>query len=293
MIRLSLVFISILSVLPAPAASQERTNRKGPVVRQADRILIESNDPKSLFRFFSETLRLPVAWPIAEHETYTSGSISTGNVTLEIYRYGAGKDTAGKARYTGLSLEPYPLDDALQELRIIGIPYNPPQIHTSFLPNRSEGTAWTTVELPSLSHPALPVSLFEYSPLFLNVAVRRMQFGNRLALNEGGPLGIASMHLIVLESANAVEDEAEWIRLLGKPKPDGDLHAVLGPAFRIVQGSTNGVQKIVLKVKSLERAEAFLREQKLLGKKNKEEIFIDSTGIQGLRISLIEGTSGT
>ena len=185
-------------------------------------------------------------------------------------------------------MEPYPLEDALQELRIIGIPYDPPKVHTSILPDGTEGAAWKEVELPSLSYPALAVSLFEYNPLYLNAGVRRQQFGNRLALKGGGPLGIVSMHAIFLESTDVKKDESEWIRLLGKPDPDGYLHAVLGPAFRVVQGSQNCIQKVVLKVKSLARAEAFLKRQNLLGARSKEEIFLNPSGVQGLRISLTE-----
>ena len=283
-----IVFIVLFFISLPLGTSQERTKRRGPVVRQADRILIESNDPSALFKVFSETLHLPVAWQFAEHETYSSGSVSTGNVTLELYRYGARRSADVNARYAGLSLEPYPLEDALQELRIIGIPYDPPKVHTSILPDGTEGAAWKEVELPSLSYPALAVSLFEYNPLYLNAGVRRQQFGNRLALDGGGPLGIVSMHAIFLESTDVKKDESEWIRLLGKPDPDGYLHAVLGPAFRVVQGSQNCIQKVVLKVKSIARAEAFLKRQNLLGTRSKEEIFLRPSGVQGLRISLTE-----
>jgi len=288
MIRSSLAFLVTLMLTLAPAAAQERQKRKSPVVSQVDRILVESGDPQSLFDLFSETLQMPVAWPITENPDYTSGSISTGEIVLEFFRYGARENTAAKARYTGLTFEPYPMEDALQELRIIGIPYDPPQIQRSILPNRSEGTAWTSVKLPTLSYPLMSVSLFEYSPYYLNVAVRRMQFRNRLTLDGGGPLGIVSTHLIVLESVEAEKDEAEWIRLLGKKKPDGYLHAVLGPAFQIVNGSGNRIDRIVLKVKSLDRAETFLKEKKLMGKKNEGEIYIDPAAIQGLKISVIE-----
>ena len=286
--RRSFFIIAILSMALAPAASQERTKRKGPVVRQADRILIESGDPGALFNFFAETLKLPVAWPLTEQQAYTSGSVSTGDIVLEMYRYGHQKEKPATARYTGLSFEPYPLEEALQELRIIGIPYEPPQPQVSILPDRTKGTAYTTVNIPSLSTPLLHVSLVEYSEQFLQVNVRRKQWGNRLLLNGGGPLGIESMHAIVLETVNHKNYETEWIRLLGKPDKKGYLHAVLGPAFHIIPGTKNSIQRIVLKVKALERAEAFLREQNLLGNKGNGEIFLEPSEVQGLHISLVE-----
>lgn len=288
MLNRSFAVIAILALTLVSAASQERTKRKGPVVRQADRIQIESSDPATLFSFFADTLRLPVVWPLTEQQAYTSGSVSTGDIVLEMYRFGDQKETPAKARYTSLSFEPYPLGDALQELRIIGIPYDPPQPHASTLPDGTEGTAYKTVNLPSFSTMLLPVSLIEYSNEFLQVNVRRKQWGNRLLLNGGGPLGIESTYAIVLESSNFKNYEAEWIRLFGKPKPDGYLHAVLGPAFRIIPGSNSGIQRIVLKVKSLARAERVLKVQKLLGDKKKGEIFLKPSAVQGLHISLIE-----
>ncbi|MBN2242716.1 MAG: hypothetical protein JW793_08495 [Acidobacteria bacterium] len=285
--RCLFIFAFLAAALPF-GASQGRTKRKGPVVRQADRILIESGGPEALFNFFADTLRLPVAWPLAARQDYTSGGVSTGDIVLEIYRYGKREDGPASARYAGLSCEPYPLEDALQELRIIGIPYDAPEQHISTLPDGTEGTAYTTVNLPSLSHPTLPVSFIEYSDKFLQVSVRRKQWGNRLLLNGGGPLGIRSTHAIVLESANFKKDEAEWIRLLGKPDADGCLHAVLGPAFRIVPGSKSGIERIVLRVQSLTRAEAFLKEHALLGKEENGEIFLKPSAVQELAISLVE-----
>ena len=77
-------------------------------------------------------------------------------------------------------------------------------------------------------------------------------------------------------------------RLLDKPDPNGYLHAVLGPAFRIVKGSQNRIGTIVLKVRSLDHAEAFLKKENLMGTRNKEEILLKPSGFQGLRIALQE-----
>jgi len=284
--RIILYFLFIL--IPGYTIAQGEGYGQDSIIRQADRILIESNDPEALFTLFTETLHIPVAWPMRDHGTYTSGSVNAGDVTLEFYSYGTSRIAGSQARYTSLFLEPYSLEEALRKLRIKGIPYDKPEFHGSTLPDGSKETEWTTVKLPTLSSNSLPVTLFEYSPLFLNMEVRRIQFGNRMTLNGGGPLGIVSTHSIVLESEEPEGTEAEWIRFLKKPEPDGRLKAERGPAFRTVPGLRRGIQRIVFKVKSLAGAEAFLREHRLLGEKEKEEVFFKTSSVQGLKISLKE-----
>jgi len=282
-----LALFALFLMVPSLAAAQNEAYVKDSIVRQADRILIESGNPEELFKLFSETLLFPVAWPLQTNGDYTNGSISAGDVTLEFYRYGGGT-ALSHARYTWLYLEPFSLEEAVRRLRIAGIPYQDPEFHRSTLPDGSEGTTFTTVRLPSLSSASGPVALFEYSPQFLNMEVRRKQFGNRLTLNKGGPLGIISTDTIVVESANPERTEAEWARFVKNRPADGLLQPEEGPAFRIVSGENNGIQKIVFKVKSLAAAGAFLREKKLSGNKAGEELFFVPASVQGLKIALKE-----
>jgi hypothetical protein len=288
MMQRYLALVGLLVLIPAYAAAQSEAYGKDSIVRQADRILIESSDPEKLFKLFSDTLLFPIAWPLQTNGNYTNGSVSAGDVTLEFYRYGDGRTEGSEARCTWLYLEPFLLEEAVRRLRVQGIPYQEPEFNRSTLPDGSEGTAFTTVRLPSLSVGSLAVSLFEYSSQFLNMEVRRKQFGNRLTLNGGGPLGIVSMDTIVLESTEPERKEAEWARFVKNRQADGRLQPEEGPAFRIVPGKNQGIQKIVFKVKSLTVAEAFLREKRLLGSRSKEELLFAATPLQGLKISLKE-----
>jgi len=278
----------IAAMTAAAVTAQEDAAGNRCIIRQPDRIMIESGDPEALCDFFAEKLKLPVAWPFTANETYSSGSVSAGDVTLEFYRYGDKTNKPAVARFASLSLEPCQLDEALMRLRIKGIPYDPPQIRESTLPDGSEGPAWMQVQLPSISSPLFPVTLFEYSPQFLNTEVRRKVAGNRLVLNGGGPLGIASTLAIVLEFENLKKSETEWDRLLGNPGPDGYFHAEKGPALRLIRGSENGIQRIIFKVKSLAEAEAYLENNSLLGETANGEVFLKPSAVQGLRVSLAE-----
>jgi hypothetical protein len=286
--RRCLALFGLLILIPSYAAAQSEAYGKDSIVRQADRILVESSNPEELFRLFSETLLFPVAWPLQTNGKYTNGSVSAGDVTLEFYRYGESATAGSDARYTWLYLEPFSLEEAVRRLRVQGIPYGDPEFSRSTMPDGSEGNAFTIVRLPSLSIGSHSVSLFEYSPRFLNMEVRRKQFGNRLTLNGGGPLGIVSTDTVFLESAEPETTEAEWTRFIKNRRPDGRLQPEEGPSFRIVPGENRGIQKIVFKVKSLAAAEGFLRENKLWGGKAKDELLFAPAPVQGLRISLKE-----
>ncbi len=288
MIPRCLPLIALIILIPARAAAQSEAYGKDSIVRQSDRILIESSDPEELYRLFSETLLFPVAWPLQTGGDYTNGSVSAGDVTLEFYRYGGRRTERSQARYTWLYLEPFSLEEAVRRLRVMGIAYQEPEFNRSTLPDGSQGTAFTTVRLPSLSSASSPVSLFEYSPQFMNMEVRRKQFGNRLTLNGGGPLGIMSADTIVLESAEPERTEAEWARFVKKRLADGRLQPERGPALRFVRGEHNGIRRVVFKVKSLATAETFLREKKLIGNRAKEELLFAPAAVQGLEISLKE-----
>jgi len=64
--------------------------------------------------------------------------------------------------------------------------------------------------------------------------------------------------------------------------------AVQGPAIRLLRGTGDRIHKVVLKVESLGRAQAFLKKRQLLGSTTTTEIFLSPSSIQGLNISLVE-----
>lgn len=257
-----------------------------------DRILVESGNPKALFDYFSMELQLPEAWPLTENQGYTSGGLSAGNVTIDFYRYAQQKSgaalKASEARYTGLALEPYPLADALRELKAGGIQFSPPDSFISALPDGSRGPLWTTVPLPSFSKSGMSIFLYEYSPKHLKVDVRRKQLGNRLTLNKGGPLGILAVREIVIASTDFERDKAAWQELLGKPAAAGYWIVGAGPAIRLSRSKEDRIQEIVLVVKSLDAARAFLTQSKSLGPATADEIVLHPRKVQGLRFRIVQ-----
>jgi hypothetical protein len=287
--RLTITFL--LLTLASIAAAQTGM-QKGPIVRQVDRILIESGSPEALFKFLAADLQMPEAWPLAENRGHISGGLGGGNVTVEIYQNVQRKRVPAQkialARFAGLALEPYPLEDALLEMKAGGIPYGSPQPTVSTLPDGTRGVVWTTVPLPAFSKSGLSIFLYEYSHAFLKVDVRRKQLGNRLTLNNGGPLGIQSVREVVLSAARFGQERAAWNRLLGPQTSSGNWSLGTGPAIRVVSGSQDSIQKLIIQVRSLAQARAFLRKINLLGPASANVASINPSGIQGLSISLVE-----
>ena len=281
--------LSAFLCLGAPAQTERR---KGPIIRQVDHILIESDDPESLFNLFAATLLLPEAWPVTDSQGFVSGGVGAGNTNIEFFRYATQKNApkrkAAQAHYAGIAFEPYPLSNSLREMQVEGIPYSPPQPYISTLPKGSRGIAWTTVALPSYSKAGMSIFLYEYSLEFLKVDVRRKQLGNRLLLNGGGPLGIQSLREIIIEASSLEKGLSEWRKLLGSPASSGLWQAGGGPAIRIVKGSQDRIQGMVFRVESLDRAKSYLREKQMLGLETSREASIKPSKVQGLLIRLAE-----
>jgi hypothetical protein len=282
-VLLSAVFLAISAV---------SEKRRGPVIRQVDHLLIQSGNPEALFKFLGSTLRLPEAWPLAKNQGSITGGLGTGNIILEIFRYVEPKSASSvipqKAQYAGIAFEPYPLADALQELRTRGIPYDSPQPYVSTLPTGTQRVLWTTVPLPTFSRPGISIFLYEYSPAFLTVAVRRKQLGNRLTLEGGGPLGLQSLLEITIAATDPERDSGNWNRLLGPPASPDFWRAGAGPGIKLVKGPANTIQSITFKVASLEKAKAFLKQAQLLGGVDSSGISLNPRKVQGLNIRLLQ-----
>ena len=61
-----------------------------------------------------------------------------------------------------------------------------------------------------------------------------------------------------------------------------------GPAVRLVAAKQNQAQALVIRVASLERAKAFLRDKQLLGAEVAGQVSIDPSKVGGLDLRLVE-----
>ena len=288
-----LVIAAITTISAAATAAQ--MVEPGQAVRQVDHVMIRTGDPKELFEFFVDVLQLPVAWPlISPRPGVTTGGVSFGNVNVEAIQIPG--QTDNRPRLIGFALEPSDLRSSLTELDRRGITYGPLRPVASTASDGSANPMWTNVTLRQFSDSDGPadatvhIFLSEYSPTYVNVAERRVRLHSELTAKRGGPLGVEAVQEIVIGVQDLDGARALWQKLLAPTRasesnvwPIGD-----GPAVRLVAAGMSSVQELVVRVASLQRARAFLREKGLLGTDSAREATIDPARLNGINIRLVE-----
>jgi len=289
---LSFLAAAILMVLGGFDFAAQRT---APPIRRIDHIMIRTGDPARLFVFFTETLQLPVAWPMmSPREGVATGGVGFGNVNVEAIQVPRQKSQPSRAQLLGFGFEPSPLAECLAELDRRGISYGERRPLIATGQDGSKNTLWTNVTLRQFSDgeaadATMHVFLSEYSPAYVNVEQRRERLRRQLAERGGGPLGVEAVKEVIV----GVTDPAArslWQKLLD-PTPlsgSGTWQLSDGPAIRLLQARENTTRELVISVASLPKAKAFLRERGLLGIDSQQEATIDPSKIEGLNIRLVE-----
>jgi hypothetical protein len=111
----------------------------------------------------------------------------------------------------------------------------------------------------------------------------------RLRAAGGGPLGVERVSEIVVGVKDFEAARELWRRLYAPApeKAEGVWEVDDGPAVRLVHADADSIQTLTLKVSSLERAEASLRESGMLGAVNVDEITIAPSKLEGLDVRLV------
>ena len=264
-------------------------------IRRIDHIMIRAEDPARIFAFFTEILRLPVAWPLmSPRQGVATGGVGFGNVNVEAIRFPGQKDQPSRAQLLGFGFEPSPLATSLAELDRRGITYGERRPVVSTSRDGSKNTLWTNVTLRQFSDGEAAVAtthvfLSEYSPEYVNVEERRDRLRAQLAESGGGPLGVEGVKEVIVGVNDLAAARALWQKLLDPTPLSGfsSWQVGDGPAIRLVQARENAPHGLVIIVASLPRAKAFLREKGLLGADSEEAATIDPSRIYGLNIRVV------
>jgi hypothetical protein len=184
----------------------------------------------------------------------------------------------------------------LDELQRRGVPHGPLRPLISTDTNGAKRTLFTNVTLLDLSDSALPVDaamhifVSDYDPTYVDVASRRARLSDELTASRGGPLGVESMREIVVGSSDVATMRPRWQRLLDPARPtrDGAWQVGTGPAIRIVRAKENRVEALVVRVKSLARAKAFLHTHGLLARGPSAEVMLDPSKVFGINMRLVQ-----
>jgi catechol 2,3-dioxygenase-like lactoylglutathione lyase family enzyme len=290
--RVPLLVVVLAAVGGSESGSQTRSTHP---IRQIDHIMIRTGDPSELYAFFADTLQLPIAWPITSPRPgVTTGGVGFGNVNVEAIQVPGQTDP--RPRLAGFAFEPSALDESLIELRRRGLTFGDRRPLVATGPDGSKRTLWTNVTLRQFSDSDSPadatihIFLSEYSPTYVNVDQRRARLRAQLVDSGGGPLGVVDVKEVIIGAVDVERARRLWQRLL-EPTPSvtsNTWQIGAGPAVRLVPANESRVQALLIRVASLERAKAFLREKQLLGVDAAGQVTIDPSKIGGVDLRLVE-----
>lgn len=289
---------ALLLVSLSTVDGSERSSQAGAMsqpIRQIDHIMIRTGDPRELYAFFAETLQLPVAWPMTSPRAgVMTGGVGFGNVNLEAIQFPG--QTDARPRLLGIAFEPSTLDESLIELNRRGLSSGERRPLVATGPDGSKRTLWTNVTLRQFSDSDSPadatihIFLSEYSPTYVNVDERRARLRAQLVNSGGGPLGVVDVKEVIIGVVELELARRLWQRLFDPmlSVTSNTWQIGTGPAVRLVPANENRVQTLLIRVASLERAKAFLREKQLLGVNAAGQVTIDPSRIGGLDLRLVE-----
>ena len=281
---------------PIGNAAQAQQQHRSPIQR-VDHIMIRTDRPAEIYALFTDILRLPVAWPLAERGGVVSGGAGFGNVIVEAITFPGQVSTPAATHLVGFGFKPTALSESLAELTRRRITHGEPRPFVSTTPDGVRMTFFTNVTLLQFSDSDRPgnatthIFLSEYEPAYVDVDRRRARLRRELEATSGGTLGVTGVKEIILGATNPSTAARLWQSLLHPTHtslPGGLWQIGDGPGVRLVQANDNLVQGLVITVKSLSRATEVLQQLGLLGAASATEATFASAKIHGLNIRLVQ-----
>src|SRR5687768_14919013 len=255
-----------LGLVLAAALSQTARAERKPLLVQVDHFYVASSDAERLFRFFRDDLGLPEAWPFMSWGKFSSGGLTLGNTALEFLTR-ATDGAPGAAAFKGIAFEPVgDAAAAIVELDARGVTHGE-EVPSMVTFEGKTVVGWSTVSLDATPPVGVSVFICDYKQR-ARVAGGRQAASAALAKAGGGPLGITSIREIVI-GARSVTDAADaWGRLAEVPGEGATPSFTFGsgPRIRIVPAKVEGIERIVLGVRSVEDAKRFLASRRMLAR---------------------------
>ncbi len=238
----------------------------------------------SLFSLFNKKLGTPIVWEYKTWGEFSSGAISLGNVAFEFVNY-QGVNTT---KFEGIALEPkQSIEEFIKLLDSKQIQHDTIESSTYVSKDGSIG-GWSNLNLKNLLPDEAGLFICDYKK-------RKQIYDNRklssdsLKSIKGGPLGIIYLKEIVIGSKKYLFHTMELLKHPGIQKDSSSIYSFKeGPAIKLKSSKTNEIEKIVLKVYSLNKAKQYLASKGLLGQSSANSISIDPSAVDGLQIELTD-----
>jgi hypothetical protein len=226
-----------------------------------------------LYEFFKDELQFPVYFHPEKwgHARYTA--IYAGNVMLEICGPFPIPGTELMARYNTLGFRPFEsLQASADELTRRRIHHDGPPKPGSY-----------AIDVFDLE---IPVNISAVKDP--NEVSRREALRAELRARNGGPIGLKNVKELYI-GYNSRKRLEQWIDLIKPAKHKKNLwYLPEEPNLRFVEGESERIRAIVLKVESLKKATDYLKRNDMLGNRSRKSVEITKTKTGGLRIILEE-----
>ncbi len=258
------------------------------VVKRIDHILLTPEDPRGLYDFLTQELKLPVAWAFREYKGFASGGVFFGNVNLEALVMNQ-NNLSTPSKIAGIAFEPsQPTEKVVEELKRRKIVYDEPRTY-EFGPEQSKIKMWTNTILNDFL-PGSVVFICEYHPGLFNPPAWMNTLHKKLKEIKGGPLGIETVKEIELRVKDKEKALKKWQKLLSPHKfSKDDCFAIgNGPQLSLIQSDKDYIHSLKIKVKSLDIAREFLSSRGLLGQDNKYSIQLNTNKTFGILFEIVE-----
>lgn len=271
-------------VIPSPPPVVEK---RVPLFAKVDHFFATAPDAEALFLFFRDTLGLAPAWPYRNYGNFASGAVSLGNVAFEFVTWKVPAGEVVPTEFAAFAFEPVGDTPAtVVELARRGVTHDKPEA-TVMKDKTGHDFGWINTGLSGLAPPGVAF-VCDYSDR-QKITDGRAAASAELAKHLGGPLGVVAMKEIVLGVPDVAAASREWRKLVDSPQAEsGDTFAFgTGPRIRLVQASTPGILRIVIQVRSIESASAFLAGKGLLEKETDGNVSIARAATKGLHVVLV------
>ena len=258
------------------------------LVRKVDHVFVPVGDPEPLFTLFTETLGMPVAWPVTDRGLYRSGAFCAGTANIEFLTGNRAFSSSffeptEPLTVRGIALEPDGAGDLADILDRRGLSHH----GAATIPDETGSPMVTNVFLPDLIADAALVFLCRYEGA---TALARKQVFHDFGGAEGNPLGVQRVAEITIGVRDIDAAMDLWRRLLAPAAPDdhGAFRLGSGPMIRLRRSPIEGVAAVWLEVASLARARDALRARGVLGPMRASGIGLNYAKTGGLDVWLTE-----
>lgn len=245
------------------------------ICRSIDHVMLRLQDTEPLLALLTETLGLPVTWPLQRSEFASFAWVHVGNTNLELWAARNNGDLLDESCLPlihGLALAPDELAFSIAELERHGVACKEPR---AFQTVNGEGqlvTNFTNSVILCLSSPAccnffcewgMQASIVPWGTGASTVQRHEAQ-RHRFSESGGGPLGLVRLARVGMSCPDAEGMKNHW-RTIAQVFAEEPLE-IDGIALDVSSGELHQIHSLSFEVRSLREARACLEERGLLGK---------------------------